>query len=193
MFSAGAADQRGVMDEPFIESAAPGELFNAASLKQFKNRLAKLKQEHHYHFPFGGQWCIHELVTYLLSITGPADIWKSTWAISEPVVRDIMYLQEKKVIRSIRCIFDYKTVEQKSKAYHLAQTNFTQVTLTHSHAKVTVLKNEKWCITVFGSANDNRNPRVERGCICTVKAVAEDDIRWMEALMRKEKIFSVRK
>lgn len=177
---------------PFSDTAAPAEFFNAASLKQFKLRLDPLKANHHYHFPTGGQWSIHELMTYLLSVIGPADIWKSTWAISEDVVQSIMYLQEKKVIRSMRCIFDYKVVEQKSKAFHLAKSNFTQVTLAHCHAKVMVLKNDKWTISVFGSANDTRNPRIERECICTVPEIAEQDITWMEAVMNGVKIFKVR-
>lgn len=180
-------------DESFAKTAAGGSLFNAASIKQFKKKLEKLEQNYHYHFPTGGQWSMHELITYLLSISGPADIWKCTWAISEDVVRAFMDLQEKKVILSMNCIFDYKVTDQKSKAFHLAETNFTSVTLAHCHAKVTVIKNDKWAISVFGSANDTRNPRIERCCICTVKEIAEDDIAWMQALMRKEKIFSVRK
>lgn len=175
-----------------VESDAPAAFFNAASIKQFKYYLASIEHNRHYHFSTGGQWSMHELMTYLLSITGPADIWKSTWAISEDPVRAIMDLQARKIVRSIKCIFDHKVKEQKSKAYLLAQSNFDHVTLTHCHAKVTVIRNERWSISVSGSANDTRNPRIERGVICTVPEIAEEDIRWMEAVMNGEKIFKVR-
>jgi hypothetical protein len=177
----------------FRETNAASEYFNAASIKQFKIYLSKLEHNRNYHFSTGGQWSMHELMIYLLSITGPADIWKSTWAISEEPVRVIIELLDKKIIRSVKCIFDYKVKEQKSKAFLLAQSNFNSVTLAHCHAKVMVIKNENWSVSVSGSANDTRNPRIERGVICTVPEIAEEDIRWIEAVIKGEKIFKVRK
>ena len=175
-----------------LETNAPAEYFNAASIRLFKHWLGAIKHNHHYHFSTGGQWSMHELMIYLLGITGPAYIWKSTWAISEEPVRAIIDLKKKGVILRIKCIFDYKVKEQKSRAFHLAQENFDQVTLAKCHAKVMVIQNDQWAITVAGSANDTRNPRIERGVICSVAAVAQADIGWMEAVMNGEKPFKVR-
>jgi len=176
----------------FTEAAGDVEFMNAGSLKLFKQKLSGIEQNKHYHFSTGGQWSMHELISYLLTITGSADIYKSTWAISEDPVRAFMDLKNKKVIRSIHCIFDYKTKEQKSPAYLLAKENFDTITLAHCHAKATVLINEQWGISVSGSANDTRNPRIERGVICTHRDVAEFDIAWMKEVMHGNNPFKVR-
>jgi hypothetical protein len=178
--------------EEVIESNTPSDFINAASLKYFKSILKNVKSNRHYHFVTGGQWNMYELMAYVLTITGSADLWKCTWAISEDPVRAIIDLKKRNVIRSIKCILDYKVPDQKSKAYLLAKSNFDFIALSRCHAKVTVIKNKKWSVSIFGSANDTRNPRIERCCVCTVPEVAEEDIRWMEAVMNNENIFKVR-
>lgn len=175
-----------------IASNAAAAFFNAGSLKQFKQSLFNLEQNKHYHFATGGQWSMHELIIFLLKFTGPAHIYKCTWAIAEDPVRALINMQEKKQILSIHAILDYKVKDQKSQAYHLARENFTSVTLAKCHAKVTVIKNDEWCISVFGSQNDTRNPRPERGCVCTVKEIAEADIVWLQALMENKNPFKVK-
>jgi hypothetical protein len=177
---------------PFLNSDAPGVFINAASLKYFKSQLADIEPNKHYHFNTGGQWSMHELLEYLLNITGPADIFISTWAISEDPVRALMEMKNVGYIRNIKCIFDYKIKEQKSKAFLLAEQNFDKVKLDKCHAKVTVITNASWGITIPGSANYTRNPRIERGIVCTDPEAAEFDLTWMNAILNGEPFFKVR-
>lgn len=176
----------------FIETFAGSEYMNAASLKFFKQRLATIEQNRHYHYSTGGQWNMHELLTYLLSITGPADVYITTWAITEEPVRSLMFLKETGVIRSVKCVFDHKVKEQKSKAFLLAESNFDIVHLAKCHAKVSLIVNDDWGVSISGSANYTRNPRVERGVICTQWQVAEFDRQWIEDLISGKQPFKVR-
>jgi hypothetical protein len=173
------------------ESRARASFINGASLKLFKEVLKTIEKNRHYHYSTGGQWSLHELVAYLVQLTGPCKVWKCTWAISEDSVRSLLELRERGMITDIKCLYSYKITENKSKAYFLAKENF-DVVLTHCHAKVTVLKNEEWSISICGSQNDTRNPRIERGVICTDRAIAEADITWMEAVRAGKKPFKVR-
>lgn len=167
------------------------DFVNAASIKFFKEYLGPMEQEKHYHFWTGGQWNMHDLLGYLVSITGCADIFFTTWAISEDAVRYLIYLKEQGLINNIKTVFDYKCKEQKTQAYLLAKNNFETV-LAKIHAKVLVIKNDEWAITVMGSANWTRNPRAERQLLCTCRSVADNDIEIIESLLKGEHPFKIR-
>lgn len=167
------------------------EIVNGASIKFLKRILGRIEQNKHYHLWTGGQWNMHDLLVFMLTVTGPAKVYFTTWSISEDSVRVLLKLLETKLITELTCVLDYKAKEQKTNAFLLAKSNF-QVALTPIHAKVTVLVNAEWRITITGSANWTRNPRAERQLICTVPEVADADVSIIEALTRGEKPFKIR-
>lgn len=177
---------------PFTDDNNEHDVYNAASLKVFKSSLQNLTHNRHYHFSTGGQWNIYELIEFLLIKTGPAHVFMSTWAIMENAVREYVRMKDEGKLLSIHAIFDYKVKDQKTNALLLAENEFSSITLAKNHSKVTVISNETWGITVFGSANQTRNPRIERGEICTVKTVADFDLNWMNAVINNESPFKVR-
>lgn len=174
-----------------IESDAYSELFNGASFKYFKQHLNNVQRNMHYHFWTGGQWNMHDLLGYLLTVTGPADCWITTYAISEDSVRKLIYLQGNKLLQEVRCVFDLSAKENKTSAYLLAQSKF-EVTLCPMHAKMLILTNDKWQVAVTGSANWTRNPKAERQLLCTVPEVVQQDIRILKGIFNNEPIFKVR-
>jgi len=174
---------------PGIETAV--EAVNASSIKFFKKYLLTLEQNKHYHFWSGGQWNMQDLLGGLLLITGPARVYITTYAISEAAVISMLNMINQGSITELHCLFDFKVKEQKGKSYLLAKNNFP-VTLSRIHAKVTVIRNENWMISVTGSANWTRNPRAERQVICTVKEIVEGDIKIIEELIEDKQPFKVR-
>ena len=116
----------------------------------------------------------------------------STWAIMEDAVREYLNMKSRSLITELHAIFDYKVKTQKTEALLLAENEFTSVSLAKNHSKVTVITNADWGITVVGSANQTRNPRIERGVVCTCRDVADFDIQWMEQVMNNENPFKVR-
>lgn len=172
-----------------IDTAA--EMINGASIKTLKKLLAGIEPGKHYHFWTGGQWNMHDLLVFMLSVTGPARVYFTTWSISEDAVRVLLKLKEASLITALTCVLDYKAKEQKTNAFLLAKTNF-DVALTPIHAKVTVLVNDTWKVCITGSANWTRNPRAERQLICTVPEIVEEDIKIIEALAKGERPFKVR-
>jgi hypothetical protein len=166
-------------------------IVNAASLKLFRNYLDPLHSGRHYHFWNGGQWSMQDLLIYLLGVTGTADVWITTWSISENAVRSLLDMRQRRMIRELKCVLDYKSKEIKTKAYLLARENF-KVSLARIHAKVTVIRNEHWCISITGSANWTRNPRAERQILCTEPEIATYDIGIIEDLITGNNPFKVR-
>ena len=171
------------------ESAS--DMVNASSIKFFKSYLGAIEKNKHYHFWSGGQWNMQDLLVYVLGITGPANVYLTTYAISEDAVISLINLRDKKAIRDLQCIFDYKCKEQKGKSYLLARNNFS-VTLSRIHAKVSIIENADWKITITGSANWTRNPRAERQVLCTVPQIVEGDLKIVKQIINGEMPFKVR-
>ena len=140
--------------------------------------LGTIKQKEVIHLVSAGAWSTHELLMYLLGITGPARVLIATWTMTETPARSILDAMQAGLITDMKCIMDVR-MEKKPAVLQLAKFNMSQVRLSQSHAKVFVIQNDEWGISVSGSMNFTENPRIEQGVISTNKAIAEFHSHWM--------------
>ncbi len=148
-------------------------LVEGKSLKQLRTVIRAIAQGDTLVFATNGQWSSHELLRHCLQSTGPAKVALTTWAVTEDPLRMIHQLINSGQITEFSCVFDYRTQKRKPEALQFAQSIKAQVKLTHCHAKILVIQNDTWSITVVSSANFTNNPRLEAGTIFTSKAVAD--------------------
>lgn len=114
-----------------------------------------------------GRWSMHDLLLYLLEITGPVEIWLSTFSISEAAIRAIFTAGENGLIRQVHCLFDHTIQKNKLSLLFFANNVVTDIAISANHSKLLLLENETWKIVVVGSANMTPNPRKEAGVIFT--------------------------
>lgn len=110
-------------------------------------------------------WSTHDLLSYLLGITGPAQVWFTTWAISEFAIRQLYSFVESGLILRLSGIFDYRNGTHKTAELEFLRNFSADIKPAKCHAKVTVIENSAWGIAIVGSANFTRNPRIEAGTI----------------------------
>ncbi len=127
----------------------------------------------------GGRWSAHELRAYVLQQTGPAKVYMSTWAMSEDSSRMLLAGIESGLITELNCIFDRRLPVRKPGIMQLAKQLCTRISLVDCHAKVTVITNNQWGVTIIGSANDTNNKRIEAGVIITNRGIAQWNASWM--------------
>ena len=120
-----------------------------------------------------GKWSLHQLVEHLLAVTGPAHVYLATWTITEDPVRSLVRLRESGAIRDLYALLNHKVRERCPAAFHLALQQFSGVGEAKCHAKSTVLMNDDWALSIVGSANYSRNPRLEVGAIHLLRESAE--------------------
>jgi len=114
-----------------------------------------------------GEWAIHELLPFLLSETGKADVRIATFNIAEESLRAIFFMLEKREIDSIKLLLDMNVRRHKLELLLFAANIMPDVRLTSNHSKILLVENSDWKIGVVGSANLNKNPRYESGFIFT--------------------------
>ena len=131
------------------------------------------------HYASLGDWSTHDLLFFLLEQTGPAKVYFTTWAISEYAIRQLYQFIEHGLILELKGIFDYRNGIRKPAELQFLQKITTDIKAAKCHAKVTVIENDNWGISVVGSANYTRNPRIEAGVLCCDKTVAAFHRDWI--------------
>ena len=131
------------------------------------------------HYASLGDWSTHDLLFFLLEQTGPARVYFTTWAISEYAIRQLYGFIEHGLILELKGIFDYRNGIRKPAELQFLQKITTDIKAAKCHAKVTVIENDCWGISVVGSANYTRNPRIEAGVLCCDKTVAAFHRDWI--------------
>lgn len=137
-----------------------------------------------------GDWSTHDLLFFLLEQTGPARVWFTTWAISEYAIRQLYQFVEHGMILQLKGIFDYRNGVRKPAELQFLQKITTEIKPAKCHAKVTVIENDNWGISIVGSANFTRNPRIEAGVLFTCRNVAAFERDWIERELADKSVFN---
>ena len=136
-----------------------------------------------------GDWSTHDLLFFLLEQTGPARVYFTTWAISEYAIRQLYQFVEHGMILQLMGIFDYRNGVRKPAELQFLQKITTEIKPAKCHAKVTVIENDDWGISIVGSANFTRNPRIEAGVLFTCRNVADFERNWIERELADKSVF----
>jgi hypothetical protein len=80
---------------------------------------------------------------------------------------------------SVNFLVDWRVRVRCPSFLAIAKMHFSRVRVSNCHAKVFVLENEEWCVSVVGSANFTSNPRIEAGHVSTNPVVGVFHKNWI--------------
>lgn len=159
------------------------------SRRTLESIIGELVADQVLQFATAGRWSLHQLLEYVLAQTGPASVWMTTWTITEEPMRVLLNLIKSGSIRELHAVFDYRIESRKPEAFQLASNILTRIKLTKCHAKVLVIQNERWSVTILGSANFSNNPRIEAGTLFTDRASADFHKNWISEVIDGKEVF----
>lgn len=162
------------------------------SIKDLQECVGELIPNQAQQFATAGTWSLHQLLEYILRKTGPCKLWMTTWTITEEPMRILLSLIREGLILELNAVLDYRIERRKPEAFQLASSIMTNIRLTKCHAKVVVLKNDQWNVTILTSANFSKNPRIEVGTIFTDQASAEFHSAWIDQVIQGKEVFRAR-
>lgn len=170
-------------------SASKGNIIKVGSVKtthilakeaaELISTINNLEKETHYHFCTAGSWSLHDMIALICEKIGISRLYLTTWTITEEPMRVLFRLIDQGLISDLNCLFDYRIEKRKAEAFQLAKVNASNIKLTKVHAKVAVLINDDWAVTITGSANLTKNPRIEAGTISTLRETALFHSQWI--------------
>ncbi len=142
------------------------------------NALGVLRQNTVKHYYSSGAFNLIQLVMYILRQTGPAHIFLSTYSISERSITALKHRLDDGRILSARFLIDNRVRSISPKPYDHLITSFPDsVRCRAIHAKVALIYNNDWHVSVVGSQNATHNPKLERGIIHTQEQIFNFDFK----------------
>ena len=146
---------------------------------EIDTQMGKLIMGESIHFATTARWHLHDIIVWILSQTGPADLYFCTYAIKEFQARLIGNMQRDGLITSTTGLIDYRANVHDANVVQLLE-GFAEIGKMRTHAKLTVIRNEHWGVTIAGSANLTQNPRADIGVITCDVGVADYRIQWIK-------------
>lgn len=114
-----------------------------------------------------GSTQLYHVVEDLLQQTGKADVFISSFTISEEFIRKLNRLTEKNLINNLTLLIDNRSARKTLHLSWFLSKVANQVYLANNHSKIILIKNENFNISVVTSQNQTRGNRFEAGMITT--------------------------
>lgn len=170
----------GVKREPISllqENGSP--VFVAAIDKNLAKSIGQLQQGKTTHFYSWGNFNLVRLMLHILKQTGPAHAFMTSYSFSQKSIEQLVKQYEQKDLLSFRVIIDNRVRTMSPKPFQMLMQAF-DYRCTSVHAKVALIWNDDWKITITTSQNATDNPKLERGTIFTDPEVFEFDLNILE-------------
>lgn len=139
-----------------------------AGVLERTSQLGAINQGIDKHFYSNGAFNLVQLMLYVLKQTGPAHVFLSTYSIAEDSISTLRRYVDDGTILSIRFLIDNRVRSISPKPFaHLIASFPDAYRCTSLHAKVALISNDDWYVSIVGSQNATHNPKLERGIIHT--------------------------
>jgi len=156
--------------DPDLVEVVPGVITRSIGL------LEHGRQKHYYS---DGNFNLIRLIFHLLKQTGPAHVFMTTYSISQQSLEKVQSALNKKDLLSIRFLIDNRVKVMSPKPFQMLRQSFIYRCVS-LHAKVALIENEQWRISIVTSQNATDNPKLERGVIFTDDLIFKFDKTQLE-------------
>lgn len=116
---------------------------------------------------FSNRIQLADLIEWVLSQTGPAEIIISTFSTGEEFLRRMDRLKQSGIVRSCSMFCDLRAARKTVALYQFIKSVFDAVYLCENHSKVVLISNDAWNVAIVTSQNQTRGDRYEAGIIST--------------------------
>lgn len=114
---------------------------------------------------FSNRIQLAEVIEWVLSQIGDADIAISTFSTSEEFLRRLLRMKNKGHVGSCSLFCDLRAARKTVSLYHFIKSVFDSVHLCENHSKVVLLANGNHRVAIVTSQNQTRGDRYEAGII----------------------------
>lgn len=154
-------------------------VFVAESDKSLTKAIGQLQNGLTTHFYSWGNFNLVRLMMYILKQTGPAHAFMTSFSFSQKSIEQLNLKLSQKQLLSFRVIIDNRVKTMSPIPFQMLMNSF-DYRCTSIHAKIALIWNEDWKITILTSQNATDNPKMERGTIFTDPSVFNFDLKTLE-------------
>ncbi|MFK5856590.1 MAG: hypothetical protein QM503_10695 [Bacteroidota bacterium] len=112
-----------------------------------------------------GSTQLYHIVEQLLQQSGKADLFISSFTISEEFIRKLQKLTDQNKITQLNLLIDSRSAKKTLHLSWFLSSVANEVYLANNHSKIILISNEQFKISVVTSQNQTRGNRYEAGMI----------------------------
>jgi len=116
------------------------------------------------HFYSWANFNLVRLILHLMKITGPAHLFMTSYSFSQDSIEKLNRQLKSGDILSLKILIDHRVKVMSPKPFQMLSSCF-DYRCTSLHAKVALIWNETYKISIVTSQNATDNPKMERGII----------------------------
>ena len=133
---------------------------------------------------------VADIIEHVLDWTGPAELWQTTFSVSEEFLRRMFNIAKKGKILSANVILDYKGTQKTLKLWHFIANVFNTAYLADNHSKILLARGRDSgrTVAVVTSQNLTRGNRYESSMLTTDPGVYATLLSDWEAIARTQSI-----
>jgi hypothetical protein len=155
--------------------------FQPGVLTHSIGQLTKGRQKHYYS---DGNFNLIRLIFHLLKQTGPAHVFMTTYSISQQSLEKVQNALNRGDLLSIRFLIDNRVKVMSPIPFQRLKASFNYRCVS-LHAKVALIENDDWRISIVTSQNATDNPKLERGIIFTDDRIFNFDKTHLENVFKR--------
>jgi hypothetical protein len=143
------------------------------SLIKAIGQIEKGVNTHYYSF---GNYNLVRLIVYLMKQIGPCHVFLSSYSFSTKSINQLNLLLNAGKLLSFKVLLDNRVRSISPKPFQMIAASF-DYRCTSVHAKIALLYNDNWQVTIVTSQNATDNPKMERGIIFTDPHIFQFDLK----------------
>ena len=114
---------------------------------------------------------LHHILLDVLKQVGEADVFISSFTISEEFIRKLYKLKQQGIIKSLTLLIDLRSSKKTLHLSYFLSKVADEVYLANNHSKIILVKNKDHKVSIVTSQNQTRGNRYEAGMVCTDESV----------------------
>jgi hypothetical protein len=144
--------------------------------KNIEATIGQLHPNEDIHFYSLGNFNLVKLILYIIGHIGPSHLLMCSYSFSKHSIEQLQHNIENGSIMSFKLLIDNRVKTMSPKPFDMIMRMF-DYKCTSLHAKVALIWNDKWHMSIVTSQNATDNPKLERGTIFTSKNVFDFDYK----------------
>ncbi len=131
---------------------------------------------------------VADVLKWVLSQTGAADVRMTSFSISEEFLSRIFFIEKEGLVRSLDIVLDFKATNKTLKLWPFIAQTVENCYLADNHSKILLVSNELWKVAVVMSQNLTRGNRYESGFITTDAAVFDNLHQQLDYVITRQSV-----
>jgi len=132
-----------------------------------------------------GEWSAEHMLCHIAEQIGPCDLMMATWSVSNDAVLRLATAMDRGWLRTARLLLDWRVKVRRPDALAVLRKALStaDLRLDNCHAKVYLLGNENWHVSLIGSPNMTTNPRIEASVMTESEEIWRFHANWLSELL----------